>query len=89
MRGHLRIVSVQDFLRYAWGALMVNQYEGTNIPIYGGEEVCELHLCKPHHQSFESTFVSCSANCCCTRSAAEHTGCSPVYLLPGAPLLFA
>lgn len=35
--------STIDFLRYAWGSLMINQYKGRNIEFIGGMEVLEYY----------------------------------------------
>ena len=39
MPGYWRWYSYLNFLRYGWGALMVNQFEGKNAIFLGGEEV--------------------------------------------------
>ena len=39
MPGYWQWYSYLNFLRYGWGALMVNQFEGRNAIFLGGEEV--------------------------------------------------
>ncbi|KAK9867775.1 hypothetical protein WJX84_007302 [Apatococcus fuscideae] len=43
MPGYWRWYSYLNFLRYGWGALMVNQFEGKNAIFLGGEEILHYY----------------------------------------------
>ena len=47
MPGYWQWYSYLNFLRYGWGALMVNQFEGKNAIFLGGEEVRNVAAAAP------------------------------------------